>query len=60
MEKSLVVKINRPWEIHTKTTEASGVHNRFSSSELHRLRATFIEMTMTSVPITRPKVREIL
>lgn len=44
----------------TTTTEASGVRNLFSSSELDKLRAMFKVMITTSVPISRPKVKEIL
>ena len=60
VERSLDVDKNRPWEIQTTTTEASGVRNLFSSLELYRLRALFKEMITTSVPISKPKVKEIL
>lgn len=59
VERSFDVEKN-PWEISTTTTEASGVHNLFSSSELDKLRAMFKVMITTSVPISRPKVKEIL
>lgn len=59
VERSFDVEKN-PWEISTTTTEASGVRNLFSSSELDKLRAMFKVMITTSVPISRPKVKEIL
>lgn len=60
VERSLDVDKSRPWEIKTTTTEASGVCNLFSSLELDRLRAMFKELITTSVPISKPKVKEIL
>ena len=39
VERSLDVDKNRPWEIQTKTTEASDVRYLFLSLELDRLRA---------------------
>ena len=51
---------NRPCEIQAKTTEASDVRYLFSSLELDRLRAMFKEMITTSVPISKPRVKEIL
>ena len=59
VERSLDVDKN-PWEISTTTTEASGVRNLFSSLDLDRLRAMFKEMMTTSVPISKPKLKEIL
>ena len=59
VERSLDVERN-PWEISTTTTEASGVRSLFSSSDLDMLRAMFKVMITTSVPISRPKVKEIL
>ena len=59
VERSLDVERN-PWEISTTTTEASGVRNLFSSSELDMLRAMFKLMITTLGPISRPKVKEIL
>ena len=60
VERSLDVYKNRPWEIQTKTTEASDVLYLFLSLELDRLRAMCKEMITTSVPISKPKVKEIL
>ena len=60
MERSLDVDKSRPLEIQTTTTEASRARNLFSSLELDRLRATFKEMITTSVPVLKPKVKEIL
>ena len=57
VERFLDVDKNRPWEIQTKTTEASGVRNLFSSLELNRLGAMFKEMITTSVPISKPMVK---
>ena len=59
VERSLDVEKNT-WEISTTTTEASGVRNLFSSSELDMVRAMFKVMITTSVPISRPKVKETL
>ena len=60
VERSLDVDKNRPCEIQAKTTEASDVRYLFSSLELDRLRAMFKEMITTSVPISKPRVKEIL
>ena len=60
VERSLDVDKSRSMEIQTTTTEASGVRNLFSSLELDRLRAMCKEMITTSVPISKPKVKEIL
>ena len=59
VERSLDVQ-NNPWDIATTTTEASGVRNLFSTSDLDILRAMFKVMITTSIPISRPKVKEIL
>ena len=60
VERFLDVDKNRPWEIQTKTTEASGVRNLFSALELDRLKAMFKDMITTSVPISKPIVKEII
>ena len=60
VERFLDVDKNRPWEIQTKTTEASGVRNLFSALELDRLKAMFKDMITTSVPISKPMVKEII
>ena len=60
LERSLDVYKSRSLEIQTTTTEASGARNLFSSLELNRLRAKFKEMITTSVPVSKPKVKEIL
>lgn len=60
MKRSLDVDKSRSLEIQATTTEASGARNLFSSLELDRLRATFKEMITTSVPVSKPKVKEIL
>ena len=60
VERSLDVDKSRSLEIQTTTTEASGVRNLFSTLDLDRLRDLFKEMITTSVPISKPKVKEIL
>lgn len=60
MKRSLDVDKSRSLEIQATTTEASSARNLFSSLELDRLRATFKEMITTSVPVSKPKVKEIL
>lgn len=59
VERSFDVKKN-PWEISTTTTEASGVRNLFSSSELDKLRAMFKVMITTSCPSQDPRSKKFL
>lgn len=59
VERSFDVEKN-PWEISTTTTEASGVRNLFSSSELDKLRAMFKVMITTSCPSQDPRSKKFL
>ena len=52
--------MERSLDVEKTITEASGVRNLFSSSELDMLRAMFKVMITTSVPISRSKIKEIL